>query len=144
MFVGTDWYFAEMEGAPKTAKTDAILSHVNGAMRSCFRGRHSIFAPCRRLNQARCRRADCSAAASCNSPHASPAENSPLKSSTVLSGRAPKARKTLLGEVPQYEKTLLGRLRERPPKPKILLRSRAPKVILLLRSRAPKVILGLM
>lgn len=138
MFVGTDWYFAEMEGAPKTAKTDAILSHLNGAMRCRFRGRHSIFAPCRRLSQARCRKADCSAAASCNSPHASPAENSPLKSSTtVLSGGAPKARKTLLGEVPQHEKTLLGRLRERPPKPKILLRSRAPKVILGLMGNFP-------
>ena len=130
MFVGTNWYFAEMEGAPKTAKTDAILSHLNGAMRCRFRGRHSIFAPCRRLSQARCRKADCSDAASCNSSHASPAENSPLKASTtVLRGGAPKARKTLLGTVPQHEKTLLWLLRERPPKPKILLQSEAPKVI---------------
>ena len=128
MFVGTDWYFAEMEGAPKTAKMDAILSHLNGAMRCRFRGRHSILAPCRRLSHARCRKADCSAAAGCNSPHASPAENSPLKSSTtVLRGGAPKGRKTLLDEVPQHEKTLLGWLRERRPKQKKLLRSRAPK-----------------
>ena len=93
----------------ETAKTDALLCHLNAAMRCRFRGRHSIFAPCRRLSQARCRKADCSAAASCNSPHASPAENSPLKSSTtVLSGGAPKARKTLLGEVPQHEKNASG------------------------------------
>ena len=113
---------AEMEGAPKTAKTDAILSHLNGAMRCRFRGRHSIFAPCRRLSQARCRKADCSAAASCNSPHASPSENSPLKSSkTVLSGGAPKARKTLLGELPEPEKPFWDGSEGGPPKPKIRL-----------------------
>ena len=138
MFVGTDRYFAEMEGAPKTAKTDALLFHLNAAMRCRFRGCHSIFAACWRLSQARCRKADCSAAAGCKSPHASPAEKSPLKSSTtVLSGGAPKARKTLLGEVPQHEKTLRGRLRERLPKPKIFLRSRAPRVFLGLMGNFP-------